>query len=850
MTHAVFHRAGFRLFARGLAVLALGAAALPATAAPIEGKLFLPGENVANPDGALSISNNPAGLAEPAGVDGRLQFNAGGVKVGASRGTGWGTFLSVPLGALGIGASLEHAEDRLKSGQDPEWYARSRLSLGAGLALGERVRIGATTTWHALEGGGDLNSWDLGLLLRPARWFSLGVRASGLHDATGSTADVLTTHWTWGLALRPLGNDRLTAAADVDWPAGGNIGTFRGSISGRIINGVTLLLEHLDFKPVGATSSDALHDRRTTLMVRLGFGRVGADIAVHSDSNTIGDDNGGLAGGIRFSSDAPHSMFKAGDAAVSFKLSGTPEEHDGGKGQHFSRLLLEMERIGRTPGTNLVVLRADDFDPDWAQTEELRAAVTHLRHSGKHVVWYAAQITTRGLVLASACDRIVMPPSGAMTAHGIGADFIGLHDTLAKLGIAVQALRYGAYKTAPESLTQQEPSRALHEQIEHTIERRWQTVTTAVALGREVTAGALEDALQDGAVFPEDALAAHLIDAVANEERLEPQLREWGVLGASDSLRKWSLPPVRRSQWGVQPRVTVVEIDGTIADHKGGSSLMGRTIGGDDMVETIKQASDDSATKAIVARIHSPGGTVVGSERMYEALLKAGKKKPVLASMGAVAASGGYWTALGATTIFADRETVTGSVGIFALKPSLGGLWEKIGLGIHHFGIGPHDDVTSLNRPWTEAEEEVLHRTLGRYYGLFLDRVAQRRKIDRASLPLLAEGRIWFGDEALTHHMVDRVGGLLDALAEARRVARLDDPEDVKVRFLPRPTLLEQLRASIGVSVMSDVLQPADAAWMQALRTAAGPWLDAAQLQDLGATGQPLALLPVRVDAP
>jgi len=849
VTRVASHRSRFLLLASALAAGLCGVATT-AAAAPIEGKLFLPGETVANPDGALSLSCNPAGLAEPAGVDGRLHFNAGGVRVGASRGTGWGAFLSAPLGALGLGASLEHAEDRLRSGQDPEWYARSRLSLGAGLALGERVRIGATTRWHALEGGGDLNAWDIGVLLRPARWFSVGMRAAGLHDGSGSTADILTTHWTWGLALRPLGTDRITLAADIDWPAGGNIGTLRANIAGRVMNGVTLLLEHVDFKPVGATTSEALHDRRTTLMLRLGFGRWGADIAAHSDRNAFGDDNTGLSGGVRLSSDAPHSLLRAGDAAVTVQLKGTPGEHDGGKGQHFSALLLELERVSRASGTHLVVLRADEFDPDWAQAEELRAAVTHLRHSHKHVVWYAAQITTRGLVVASACDRILMPPGGALAVHGIGADFVGLHDTLAKIGVTVQALRYGAYKGAPESLTQREPSHALHEQIEHTVTRRWQTVTTAVALGREVTPGAFEAALEVGAVFPEDAVSAHLIDAVANEDRLEPQLREWGLLGANETLRAFRQPPVRRAQWGVQPIVTVVEIDGSIADHKGGSSLMGRTIGGDDMAAAIKQASEDVATKAIVARIHSPGGTVVGSEQMYDALLKAGKRKPVLASMGAVAASGGYWTALGAGTVFADRETVTGSIGIFAIKPSLGGLWEKLDLGIHHFGAGPHDSILSMHRPWTEAEEEVLHRTLGRYYDLFLDRVATRRKIDRASLPALAEGRIWFGDEALTHGLVDRIGGLLDALAEARRVAKLDDPGDVGVRFLPRPTLLERLRTSIGVEAATAVLQPADAAWLQALRAAAGPWLDAAQLQGLGTTGQPLALMPLRVDQP
>lgn len=821
-----------------------------AWAAPVEGRLYIPGEAVANPDGALSLSTNPAGLPEPSGVDGRLQFNAGGVRVGPSRGTGWGAFASAPIGALALGASLEHAEDRLHSGQDPAWYTRSRLALGAGLALGEKVRIGATTRWTALEGGGDINAWDLGLLLRPARWVSVGVRASGLHDSVANTADVLRTHWAWGLAIRPLGTDRLTATADIDWPSGGNIGTFRASLSGRVVNGVTLLLEHVDFRPDGATYADSLRDRRTTLLLRLGFGRWGLDLAPHTDRNAFGDDNRGLAGGLRISGDAPHSLVRSGDAGVSLTLSGTPAEHDGAKGGHFGAQLLEFDRIARAPGTHLVVLRADDFDPDWAQAEELRAAVTHLRHAGKHVVWYAAQISTRALVVASACDRILMPPGGTLAARGIGADFIGLHDTLAKIGVTVQALRYGAYKTAPESLTHLEPSRALHEQIEHTVERRWQTVVTAVALGREVTAGALEESLAEGAVFPEDAVEAHLIDAVADEERLEPQLREWGMLDAGESLHKWQLPPVRRAQWGTQPRVTVVEIDGTIADHKGGTSLMGRTIGGDDLAETIRGAGEDSATKAIVARIHSPGGTVVGSERMYEALLKAGTSKPVVASMGSVAASGGYWTALGAGTIFADRETVTGSIGIFAIKPSFSGLWDKIGLGVHHFGAGPHDSVTSLNRPWTEAEEEVLHRNLGRYYGLFLDRVAARRGIERDALPDLAEGRVWFGDEAKIHHLVDHVGGLLDALAEARRQAHLEEADDARVRFLPRPTLMDTVRNSLGLSSEVQALDPTQASWLQALRAAAGPWLDAALVSEIGAAGQPLALMPLRVDSP
>ncbi len=805
--------------------------------------LYVPGQTQATPDGALAMSSNPAGLATTNGWDMRLQFSAGGPEL-QPRGAGWGAFLgTAPLGPLAFGLSLEHDADPVTglgyvSAAKPAWYATQRVGAAVALKLGEHFSIAGLGRWTSNDGVTLDTSWQVSALYRPWNWLSLAARAS---DLGADTFSATQSHFGLGIGLRPwFGSDRITLAADADWRPGGPLEQAALAAWVRITDGWSMAL---DTRNILSTDDFSSRDQRTSLILRFSLGHLGMDVGVNGGQTA---NSGGATVGLRLSTDHQLSLREDAAEVARVRLRGRLTERQDDKGTHMGRLLLELDWLAEQKANKIVVLEATDLEANWAQIEELRASVAKLRHAGKKVVFFSDNLGTRGLALAAACDRIAVPPAGMVSARGVATDFIGLHESLERIGVVVETVRFADHKTAPEALIQDEPSAALREQLERAVTRSWQNFTEAVALGRDLTPSGVEEILKRGATFPEDALAAHLVDAVVQEADLPKLLKSWGWQEGTAALSDFHRPVERQRRWGAVPKIAVVEVDGSIADHSGGPGLMGHAVGGTEMAEAIGQAAKASGVRALVARIDSPGGGLIGSEAMRDALERAAERVPVLASMGGVAASGGYWTSLGAGTVFADRSTVTGSIGAFVLKPSLGGLWQKIGLHITNLNAGPWSGVTTMNRPWTPDERATVTAQLGRFYGLFLDRVAKRRSLPRDVVEPLAGGRIWYGNEALDRHLVDRQGGLLDAIALAKQVAGIEAQDEAQVVFVPRLSLAQKLRRQV-LGVLGEAESPSAQVVLQSLRLAVGPWLDAAALAEL--TDGPLALLPSPPDA-
>ena len=805
-----------------------------------ERALFLPGQTAATPDGALSLGTNPAGLATAAGWDARLQFAAGG-QDGANRGAGWGLFLGTgPLGPVTLGLSTEHlAPDDTGSARASSWYASQRVGLAASWRISEAFSVGVTSRLTNVNRGPWESAWELGALWRPASWLSVGVRGSSLgSDVTGFNRTRLGV----GVAWRPwFGTDRVTLAADADWLLGTQLD--RGLVSAwvRVLRGWDVGLEAAAYAADGSLQTPTASERRLTVAMRFGFGHVGVQWGVHVPQH--GD--GGVTAGLRLSGDTPPSLQASAPEIVHVQLQGALTEHHDGEGTHLGRLLLDLDALVAQPLTRVIVFHAAGLEANWAQIEELRDVIARLRHEGKHVVFYAETLGTRALALAAACDKIVVPPVGMIAARGVAADFIGLRDTLDRLGVVVEAVRFADHKTAPEALTGDTPSAALQAQLEKAVTRSWSTFTDAVALGRDLTPTGVEALLRAGVAFPADARAAHLIDDVATWDEVPGLLRQWRWTQAETMPAPYHPTPKRQVRWGAVPKVAVVEIAGTIADGRNAGGLGGTTLGGTEMAEVIDKAAHVPGVRALVARMDSPGGAILGSESMRHALATVGKKLPVVASMGGVAASGGYWTSLGAATVFADKHTVTGSIGAFVLKPSLAGLWQKIGLHVTPFAAGPWGNVTGIHRPWTAEERALVSQELGRYYGHFLDLTAQRRGLARDVVEPLAGGRLWYGDEAQARKLVDKTGGFLDAVSFARQEAGIRQDEESRVVFVPQRSLVERLRKQL-IGVLADPTPDATAALLQQIRAVAGPWLDAVALEQL--SSGPLALVPALPD--
>ncbi len=829
--------ASFRAHQPLFLAMLLTLSAMPAWAR--DRALYIPGQTQATPDGALSMSTNPAGLTTTNGWDLRLQFASGGPE-SQSRAAGWGAFLgSAPVGPLSFGLSFEHDADPVSGlgfvpAAKPSWYATQRIGMGVAAKLSERFSFGAISRWTANSSATLDSSWQVGALYRPWSWLSFALRASDLgSDAYGFSQ----SHFGFGLGVRPwFGTDRVTLAGDADWRLGGSLEQVGFAAWLRAADGWSLALDTRSFLSADNFTS---REQRTSVLLRFSFGHVGLEAGVNNSESA---NSGGATIGLRVSSDHLPSLRDDGPEVARLRLKGRLVEREEDTGTHLGRLLLALDWLAEQHATRIVVLQAVDLEGNWAQIEELRAAIAKLRKAGKKVVFFSDTVGTRGLALAAACDRIVLPTSGLVAARGVVADFMGLHETLGRIGVVVETVRFADHKTAPESLIQDEPSAALKAQLEHAVTRSWQNFTQAVALGRDLTPSGVEDLLKQGVAYPEDALHAHLIDAVASENDLPKLLKEWGWQKDIEALTDFHLPAERQRRWGTLPKVAVVELVGSIADHQGGSSLTGTAMGGTEMAEVITKTGKAPGVRAIVARIDSPGGGIIGSEAMREALERTGERVPVVASMGGVAASGGFWTSLGASGVFADANTVTGSIGAFVLKPSLSGLWQKIGVHVTTFNAGPWSGVTGTNREWTPEERAMATSQLGRFYGLFLDRVAKRRGLARDVVESLAGGRIWYGDEAQEKRLVDRTGGLLDAIAYAKQVAGIEAHEEAKVVFLPQASFAHKLRKQV-IGVFGNDEAPSAQVLLRSLQTAVGPWLDAAAVSEL--SEGPLALLPV-----
>ncbi len=812
--------------------------------------VFFTGQSVATPRGALAASTNPSGLADIEGFETRLQFSGGGGWVGGTRGAGWGLFSAARTGRLVLAATLERVNDAPGGvSEEPGQLDITRASLAAGLALGDKFRLGLAHRTHSLQARGhaEFSSWDVGFLARPWSWLSVGGRVTGVGAETeASTGGApLQDRYAWGFALRPLaGSDRLTWALDFEWPRGGHIGAITTSLRSRLFDGVSAMLEHRTVRPA---SPDDVEDKRTSLLFEFGFGHVGTEVGMRGDKPGQGAGDGAMQVAARVSTDVPTTLTAPGASAVRISLRGALQERPGNSKPHFGRLLMDLDAIAHDDAVELLVLHGDGLLLTWAQVDELRDAIGRIRKASKKVVFYSAEIGTRSMMVASACDRIAMPPSGLFVARGVRGRFIGLKETLAHVGVATDTVRFGNWKSAPEMWTRKQLSNELRATMTRLVTARWTRFVDAVALGRGVTATVVRSALERGAFYPEDARGAGLIDAVAHPKPFEKLLTTWGMLEKGNRVRKYRRTVRRRVRWGQRPRIAVVAMTGNIVTSEGSSLPVGQTLAGRSMAKVIDKLGRRSAVRGMVARIDSGGGGIHGSELMYTALRRFADTKPVIASLGAVAASGGYWAALGADHILADPATITGSIGIFAFKPSLAGLWGKIGLGTETVARGPNADINSIDRLWTKSEKELVARSLRRFYDLFLQRVSLRRKIARPRLLRLAEGRLWLGDEARSHGLVDGNGGMLAAIAEVRKRTRLVGDGDVLVEFWPRPTFRSVLRKWAGLSTEAS---DRASAMVKLFDGATAAWLDRAMLVNVLGAGQPLALTPLPLDEP
>ncbi len=480
----------------------------------------------------------------------------------------------------------------------------------------------------------------------------------------------------------------------------------------------------------------------------------------------------------------------------------------GDAGESLSELIGRLDKAAKDDTVLGVVLKLDGPEIGRGKLNEFRQAIMRVKARGKKVVAFLDSASSGDYLVASACDEVVMPESGVLMLLGLRSEVSFYKNLFDFLGVKAEMLRVGEYKSAAEPYSRTEMSKEFREELEQVLGDFYDQMVEAVATGRGLDPEKVKTAIDNG---PHTAAAAKelgLITRVAYEDEL-PEILKAGKPDATIKVAKrygkkkidtdfsgfTGMVKMMNMLMGLEPqprksffgaKIAVIHASGMIMPGKSGSDLFGgSTLGSDTLVKAIEKASSDAAVKAIVLRIDSPGGSALASDLIWRALEKV--EKPIVASMGDVAGSGGYYIAMGADSIFAEPGTITGSIGVVGGKIALEGLYNKIGITTSVVARGKNSGILSTTTGFTDSERAAMTKLLLDIYKQFTEKAAKGRKMDVAVLEKLARGRIYSGATALKLGLVDKLGTLDDAFEHAKQLAKLGPDDKVERLILPRP---------------------------------------------------------------
>jgi protease-4 len=474
-----------------------------------------------------------------------------------------------------------------------------------------------------------------------------------------------------------------------------------------------------------------------------------------------------------------------------------------------------LRSAARDPRVSALLVRVSGLRVGMAKADELREQIRRFQESGKPAAAFLEISDTLDYYVASACKQVYVAPEGLLVLRGVLADAPFLRGTLDKLRIQPDFVAVGRYKTAPETFTRSDMSPAQREVVNALLDQIYARLRDGVAESRGLAPKRVET-LIDRAVFRGPAaVEADLADAALYEDEAVKRLGEQ----AHGELRRLAHRDYRRqvlAERGGQ-RVAVVYATGEIVPGRGDPGFGGTPLAASEtLAEALREIREDAGVRAVVLRIDSPGGSSTAADTIWREVALTREKKPVVVSMSDLAASGGYWIAAPASRLVAGPGTLTGSIGAWAGKFNLQGLYQWIGVRREILQRGDNADLFSDYRAFSPAQRVLLRRELEATYVEFIRRVASGRGMDPAAVKAVAEGRVWTGEQARARGLVDVLGGFDRALDEARNLAGIEPDRPLRLEFYPRERgLLESLLSS-DLSRVASALQRLGA-WLETL---------------------------------
>jgi protease-4 len=469
-----------------------------------------------------------------------------------------------------------------------------------------------------------------------------------------------------------------------------------------------------------------------------------------------------------------------------------------------------LKTASEDPGIKFLLLKTDFANISLSGIEELRKALTDFRKSGKAIIAYGESFTSGTYFLASVADKIYSIShdggSAFMTLNGVSARMMFFGDLMKKLGVNIQFIRHGKYKSAGETFYRNSPSPENEAQYQEMINSTWKTICDGTSESRGIPVDSI-NAIADNLLIScsQDLVDHKLADEVLSLEEFKDKIAE--AYGAESYTRAkairfedYTAAKVKRNT-SAKKKIAIIYAEGNIVEGDDPDNIPG-----DRYASLIARVRMDSTVKAVVFRVNSPGGTVLAASKIKEEIDAMRKVKPVIASYGSYAASGGYWISNSCDRIFSDATTLTGSIGVFSMIPD----FSKTANDLLHINIATiksnkHTDMYSGMRPLDETETAWMQKFVDTTYEEFVSIVAEGRDLTTAAVDSIAQGRVWTGADALEIGLVDEIGGLTDALAYAAKAAGDEDLESWNIASYPKPkSRFEQILEQLGMKSGSD----------------------------------------------
>ncbi len=541
-------------------------------------------------------------------------------------------------------------------------------------------------------------------------------------------------------------------------------GAFFGSCLGILITGVVITL--IVIASVASMFSDAINMKKdngytakenTVLKINLD-----GDIKERSIENPFGD--------VDLGPFMPKETLGIGDIIESLKFAKTDKNIKG------------------------IYLEVSNPVAGFATLEEVRNALLDFKKSGKFIYTYSEGYSQKAYYLATTADKLYLNPEGGLEIKGLSSQMMFFKKMLEKTGVEVQIFRHGKFKSAIEPFMLDKMSEANRAQVETYLGSLWNHMVNGMAKSRGMTSKDINDMANNLLIrSPQDAVKYKLVDELKYEDEVFSAIKKNIQIAETDKITFASLTDYTEANTNTKlskNKIAVIYAVGEIESGEGDDEI----IGSERIVKAIKDARLDKDVKAIVLRVNSPGGSALASDVIWRETVLAQKAKPFIVSMGDVAASGGYYISCAADRIFAQPNTITGSIGVFGMIPNAQkALSEKLGITIDTVNTNKHSDVGTILRGATPVEYEYIQQSVEHIYDVFITKVATGRKTTKNNIDSIGQGRVWSGADAIKINLVDELGGINDAIAYAAKQAKLNE-----YKLLELPKQKDPLQELLG----------------------------------------------------